>query len=335
MKKQHRTIIKAVSITAATSTAASMLAGSLLTSFCLKKKGYLADKFWKSETVDINTLTPDTPKYIIEKNYLSAMERMKKWHATAEREDVSITSHDGLKLIGHIFPAEALTHNWVMLVHGYRDTPINILTYALPYIERGYNIFYLEQRAHGSSEGKYIGMGYPEHFDLLDWINVIVKRDPQAYIVLHGHSMGAATVLMATGEKSLPDNVICAVADCGFSSIRSEFSFNLKQLFHLPPFPALYTADFISRFKTGLNFKKGNVINYVKKSSTPTFFIHGDCDMFVPTSMVFELYNAAACEKQLYVAHGAAHVDSQYIDPEMYYRQVFAFIDKYRTSSHL
>ena len=69
MKKQHRTIIKAVSITAATSTVASMLAGSLLTSFCLKKKGYLADKFWKSETVDINTLTPDTPKYIIEKNF--------------------------------------------------------------------------------------------------------------------------------------------------------------------------------------------------------------------------------------------------------------------------
>ena len=147
--------------------------------------------------------------------------------------------------------------------------------------------------------------------------------------------MGSATILMATGEPSLPKNVICAIADCGFSSIRSEFAFNLRQLFHLPAFPSLYTADVVSRISTGLNFKKGNVIKYVKKSHTPTFFIHGDCDIFVPTSMVFELYNAAACEKQLYVAHGAAHVDSQYIDPELYYRQVFDFIDRYRTSSRL
>lgn len=333
MKKSQRTIIKAVSITAAASAAASLVVGSMLTAFCLKKKGFLADRFWKHTSVDINTLTPGTPEYIIEKNYLSSMERMKKWHETATREDISITSRDGLKLMGHIFPAKEPTHDWVMLVHGYRDIPVNILTYALPYIERGYNVFYLEQRAHGDSEGKYIGMGYPEHFDLLDWIDVIVKRDPDASIVLHGHSMGAATVLMATGEKSLPDNIICAIADCGFTSVLAEFAFNLKQLFHLPAFPALYTADLASRLKTGLNFKKGNVIKYVKKSHTPTFFIHGDCDVFVPTSMVFELYNAAECEKQLYVAHGAAHVNSQYIDPELYYKQVFAFIDKYRTSS--
>lgn len=335
MKKRHNRITGFVAATAAVSTLAAFGVGSLLTAFCLKRKGYLADKYWKSEPVDINTLAPDTPKYTIEKNYLAAMDKMKSWYASARREDITITSRDGLKLSGHIFPAKEDTHDWVMLVHGYRDVPVNILTYALPYIERGYNIFYLEQRAHGDSEGKYIGMGYPEHFDLLDWIDVIVKRDPDASIALHGHSMGSATILMATGEASLPKNVICAIADCGFSSIRSEFAFNLKQLFHLPAFPSLYTADLVSRLTTGLNFRKGNVIKYVKKSHTPTFFIHGDCDVFVPTSMVFELYNAAACEKQLYVAHGAAHVDSQYIDPELYYKQVFAFIDKYRTSFHL
>ncbi len=335
MKKNHRKLAKFILAATATSTIASFGVGYLLTAFSLKNKGYLADKYWKKEPVDINTLTPGTPKYIIEKNYLSSMDRMKTWYDNALREDITITSRDGLKLAGHIFPAKQPAHDWVMLVHGYRDIPINILTYALPYIEHGYNIFYLEQRAHGDSDGKYIGMGYPEHFDLLDWIDVIVKRDPAASIVLHGHSMGSATILMATGEPSLPKNVICAIADCGFSSIRSEFAFNLRQLFHLPAFPSLYTADVVSRISTGLNFKKGNVIKYVKKSHTPTFFIHGDCDVFVPTSMVFELYNAAACEKQLYVAHGAAHVDSQYIDPELYYRQVFDFIDRYRTSSRL
>ncbi len=332
MKKKVKT---AITITAAVAAAAavSTSAGYLLTAFCLKKSGFLADRYWKPQHTDINTLTPGTPKYIIEKNYLTAMERMMEWYKTAKREDLTITSRDGLKLAGHIFPAKNPTHDWVMLVHGYRDVPVNILTYALAYIERGYNVFYLEQRAHGDSEGKYIGMGYPEHFDLLDWIDVIISRDSDARIVLHGHSMGASTILMATGEPSIPDNVICAIADCGFSSINGEFTFNLNRMFHIPAFPALYTANMASRIKTGLDFRKGDVISYVKKSHTPTFFIHGDSDIFVPTSMVYELYNAAACEKQLYVAKGAAHVDSQYIDPELYYSQVFSFIDKYRTSS--
>ncbi len=333
MKKKTKTAI-GIAVSVITTTALSTVAGSLLTSFCLKKSGFLADRYWKPQKTDINTLTPGTPKYIIEKNYLSAMERMQEWHKNAVREDITITSRDGLKLAGHIFPAATPTHDWVMLVHGYRDVPVNILTYALPYIERGYNIFYLEQRAHGDSEGRYIGMGYPEHYDLLDWIDVITARDAQARIVLHGHSMGSSTVLMATGEPSLPANVICAIADCGFSSICDEFTFNLKQLFHLPAFPALYTANMVSKLRTGLDFRNGDVISYVKKSHTPTFFIHGDCDVFVPTSMVYKLYDAASCEKQLYVAKGAAHVDSQYIDPELYYSKVFSFIDKYRTSSH-
>lgn len=332
MKKKTKAVIT-ISAAVTTTAAASTAVGALLTAFCLKKSGFLADRYWKPQKTDINTLTPGTPKYIIEKNYLAAMARMQEWYKTAPREDVSIISRDGLRLAGHIFPAAKPTHDWVMLVHGYRDVPVNILTYALPYIERGYNIFYLEQRAHGDSEGKYIGMGYPEHYDLLDWIDVITTRDADAKIVLHGHSMGSATVPMATGESSISDNVICAIADCGFSSICDEFAFNLKQMFHLPAFPALYTANLVSRLRTGLDFRKGNVIRYVKKSHTPTFFIHGDSDMFVPTSMVYKLYDAAACEKQLYVAKGAAHTDSQYINPELYYSKVFSFIDKYRISS--
>lgn len=126
MKKNHRKLAKFILAATATSTIASFGVGYLLTAFSLKNKGYLADKYWKKEPVDINTLTPGTPKYIIEKNYLSSMDRMKTWYDTALREDITITSRDGLKLAGHIFPAKQPAHDWVMLVHGYRDIPSNI-----------------------------------------------------------------------------------------------------------------------------------------------------------------------------------------------------------------
>ena len=106
MKKNHRKLAKFILAATATSTIASFGVGYLLTAFSLKNKGYLADKYWKKEPVDINTLTPGTPKYIIEKNYLSSMDRMKTWYDNALREDITITSRDGLKLAGHIFPAK-------------------------------------------------------------------------------------------------------------------------------------------------------------------------------------------------------------------------------------
>lgn len=314
---------------------ATFAVGQLLVSFSLKRHGYLADRAWKFEPVDINTLEKGSPKYIIETNYQIATKQIHKWLETAHSETLSITSRDGLNLVGHIFPAKEPTHNWLVLVHGFRDIPVNILNYATEYIKRGYNIFYMDHRAHGDSEGKNIGMAYPEHYDLLDWLDIICKRDPEASIVLHGHSMGASTIMMASGEADFPSNVVCAIADCGFSSINDEFKFNLKRMFHLPAFPFLYAANLVSIVETGLNFNDGDVIPYIRKSNTPTLFIHGDSDIFVPTDMVYKLYDAASCEKQLYVAIGAAHVDSRYIDPELYYSKVFDFIDKYRIPSRL
>lgn len=303
--------------------------GQFLISFSLKRHG-IADRLWKGNPVDINKLTPGTPKFIIETNYLAAMEKVKELCSSEAHEKVSIKSRDGLKLVGHLFMSDKPTHNWMIAVHGYRDNPTtSILSYALKYREWGYNILAFDQRSNGESEGEYITMSYMEHFDLLDWIDFVIKKDPEAKIVLHGHSMGAATILMATGEKALPESVKCAIADCGFSSIMDEFTDNLKNMYNLPAFPFLYVANLLSMIEIGLDFRKGNVKEAAAKSKTPTFFIHGDADTFVPTRMVYTLYDAASCEKQLYIAKDAAHVDSQYIDPEKYYEQVKEFVEKY------
>ena len=75
----------------------------------------------------------------------------------------------------------------------------------------GYNILAVDARAHGDSEGTKIGMGWPERMDIIKWINLILSWEPNARIVLHGVSMGAATVLMASGED-LPGNVKAVIA---------------------------------------------------------------------------------------------------------------------------
>ena len=72
-----------------------------------------------------------------------------------------------------------------------------MMSYGEKYYEMGYNVLLPNNRAHGNSEGNYIGMGWLDKDDIACWVNWINKQDPNAKIILHGVSMGAATTMMA------------------------------------------------------------------------------------------------------------------------------------------
>ena len=73
-------------------------------------------------------------------------------------------------------------------------------------------------------------------------------------IVLHGISMGGATVLMVSGEE-LSDNVKAIVADCSYTSAYDEFKYYLKNK-GCPPFLLLPSATLLSKKTVGYNFKQ-------------------------------------------------------------------------------
>lgn len=65
----------------------------------------------------------------------------------------------------------------------------------------------VDARAHGQSEGKFIGFGCKDRYDALKWIDWMIKKAGNGIrIVLMGNSMGGATVLMASG-LNLPEQV--------------------------------------------------------------------------------------------------------------------------------
>ena len=191
----------------------------------------------------------------------------------------------------------------------------------------GYNVLAVDARAHGDSEGTKIGMGWPERMDVIEWIKLILSWDSDAKIILHGVSMGAATVLMASGE-ALPENVKVVIADCGYTSEWDEFRREADVL-HIPWFPVLNVASELSKLYDGYNFKQASAIEQVKKSRIPTLFIHGSEDELVPYDMLGELYSAASCEKECLTVNGAGHALSSSVEPELYWNTVERFIDKY------
>ncbi|MGV2687118.1 alpha/beta hydrolase, partial [Clostridium perfringens] len=124
----------------------------------------------------------------------------------------------------------------------------------------GYNVLIPDLRAHGNSEGSYIGMGWNDRLDIIEWINLIIKNYENTEIILHGVSMGAATVSMVSGEN-LPNNVKVIIADCGYTSVWKQFSHKLKGLYSLPDFPVMHASSLVSKFRAGYNLRKASALN--------------------------------------------------------------------------
>lgn len=242
--------------------------------------------------------------------------------------EVEIISKDGLKLVGYEIKARQNSNIWVIAVHGYMGSGTDMIPYVEKFRSYGYNGLIIDLRAHGRSEGQYIGMGWLDRYDLRMWIDKIIEENKNCKIILYGISMGAATVSMTTGEE-LPKEVKLAIADCGYTSVWEEFAVHLKKILHVLPFPLLYVASFMSKMFVGYGFKEASTIKQLKKSKTPTLFIHGKKDKFVPFSMLDKIYKSAQCEKEKLEIEEAAHAESCNINPEKYWGTIEKFIEKY------
>lgn len=240
--------------------------------------------------------------------------------------DINMISKDNLNLHAYeIDNKETVSHKWVIAVHGYMGEGIDMVPASKEFYNMGYNVLILDLKSHGKSQGNIIGMGWQDRIDVIDWINKIVEKDKESEIILYGVSMGAATVMMTTGEE-LPSNVKLAIEDCGYTNIWDEFTWVLKRNFGLSDFPVMYAANTVTKIKTGHSLKEGSSTEAVKKSKTPTLFIHGSSDDFVPFHMLDELYNNANCKKEKLIIEGADHAGSRSKNPELYWSTIKQFI---------
>ena len=244
-------------------------------------------------------------------------------------EEFSIKSFDGLTLYGKYYESIKGAPIEIMF-HGYRGSGERDLSTG---VKRAFlckrNALVVDQRASGKSDGHTISFGINERHDCLNWINFVVKHfGDDVKIILTGISMGAATVMMTTGEK-LPSNVVCAIEDCGYTSVYDAYSYKIPKMIHIPSFPFVDIFRTAIKKRVGFDIKEASALNQIKKSNTPTLFIHGNDDSVVPVSMAHELYNNASCEKELMVFKKANHEMSALLYPDKYWNKVWEFIKKY------
>lgn len=261
-------------------------------------------------------------------NYEGITREGMEWYDSMNAAKVRIVSPKGGYIHGEIIPAEQPSSVWVIVNHGYTGNPRRMGSFGREFHNMGYNCLFPHLCGHGESENDYVAMGWDDRIDVKAWIDYIINEDPYAKIVLFGLSMGAATVMMTTGEP-LESNVVCAIEDCGYTSVWDECRVKIKDMYNLPTFPFLSAARSATMLRAGYDLKKASSVDQVARSVTPTLFIHGDKDDFVPFWMQERVYRAAACDKEKLIVPGAAHAEASTVNPELYWSTVDKFIKKY------
>lgn len=258
--------------------------------------------------------------------HMPFIEERKEYFLSQPHSDVYCRSEDGLKLHATYFPREG-RNKLVICFHGYTSEGMqDYIALSGYYLQRGYGMLLVDERAHGKSKGTYIGFGCLDRKDALQWIAWAIQEcGEDVQILLHGTSMGGSTVLMASGLQ-LPKQVKGIISDCGFTSPKYVFTHVLHSMYHLPAFPVIQIADFVNRKKAGYGMDECNAAREVKKATIPILMIHGDADTFVPCSMCEEIYDNCSSPKMKLIIKGAAHAESYYKNREAYENALNEFI---------
>ncbi|MFB9770703.1 alpha/beta hydrolase [Lactiplantibacillus modestisalitolerans] len=248
------------------------------------------------------------------------------WYEKQPKESWSVRSHDGLKLVATYLPNPQSKGRLVILAHGLGHSREQMIPYARIFMGLGYAVLMPDARSFGDSEGHTIGYGWLDRLDYQRWVTLAVNRlGSQIEIVLMGISMGAATVMAASGEP-LPANVKAVIEDSGYADLYDEAKFRVAHKFHLPVYPIMPMANRIARMRAGYAFTDGQMLHQVAASGLPILMIHGGLDKTVPVRNARRLYDLLPQQKGLYIDPQAGHVQAIRTHPSRYQDVVDEFL---------
>jgi fermentation-respiration switch protein FrsA (DUF1100 family) len=148
--------------------------------------------------------------------------------------EVSFQSTDGLELAGWWVPGNDPSRA-VVLVSGIDGdkSDRHVIKTAPIYAGVGYSVLMIDLRAQGGSEGERVTMGYKEVRDVrgaLLWLNE--RGFAPGEVVLHGFSLGGATVLRAAPESG----VAGVVEESAYADLPLILRQQLPEVSSLPSF---------------------------------------------------------------------------------------------------
>ena len=286
----------------------------------------------KAIGVDKDAIPDDGTKpgmHLERKRLDEAQEAGAAWFRQQPYETHYMTNKRGEKLCAYYLPPKDGCNVLAFICHGYKSNAFrNPMLFARHYHEAyGYGLFFMDHTASGQSEGEYVGLSGFESDDCILWMEYINHKIGDFQMIVHGVSMGGATVCQIAG-KNPPINVKFCIDDCGFTGGKQQLSYELS-IRKVPVHPLIDMLGIVNKAKAGYSFSDTDAHSRIYNATVPILFFHGECDTYVPTYMGREMYSACPTDKELVIIPDATHAACVLYDPDLYWSKVEEFAKKY------
>ncbi|MGN7809765.1 alpha/beta hydrolase [Flavobacterium sp. KACC 22758] len=199
-------------------------------------------------------------------------------------EEINITSFDGVNLNGLLFKAEK-SKGLVFYLHGNAGTLETWGSIAKRYTSLGYDIFILDYRSFGKSEGK-IEDEEQLSKDISIVYNSISKRYSKDKIIIAGYSIGSGFAVKLAVENK-PKALILQAPYYNFLELSSS---------RVPFFP-----DFMKKFSLETNV-------YLPEVKAPIYIFHGTDDQLIPFNNSVRLKELLKSKINFYPLKNQGHI---------------------------
>ena len=150
----------------------------------------------------------------------------------------------------------------------------------------------------GSSDGVTRGVGFQDVMDINYWNRYIIQKyGKEHHVFFYGKETGA-TALLCAGSAGLLKNATSMIVESTSKNVRDYFAYLMKN----DGYPESITRPLLSivlRKELDVPLDDLDVMRYIRKNTIPTLFIQNKNNNKANFNDVFDLYNAAVCEKEL------------------------------------
>lgn len=233
-------------------------------------------------------------------------------------------SEDGVKLSSW-YVAHPHPKGMVVLFNGHDATKSQLLPEAKAFYDQGYELFLVDFRGCGESQGSQSSFGYYEARDVQASLLYVQQHWPGEKIILYGSSLGSSAILHAFTQG--PPPVQCVILACPFDdfyhTVRNRFV-----ILGLPSFPLVHFLMFWGSLQLGFNAYSFKPMEDARLVHCPALLLYGAKDRNVLPEESLSIYKNLAGVKTSELFREAGHESFFLRDPTQWKKAVFGFLNR-------
>jgi pimeloyl-ACP methyl ester carboxylesterase len=233
---------------------------------------------------------------------------------TVAREDITLTTSDGVRISGWWIPVDR-PRGTVVLVHGLNRTRIEMAKKVEPLHAWGFNCILIDLRHHGASEGDRSTFGLTEKLDVRAAVDFALSKSPGP-VVLWGVSLGGATATLAAADDPRVGGLI---TDSSYDTLPNTVRHHLR-LFRgfrfygvpalrlVPQWPTSALVLFWIKERGGFDPAEVDVLSAAARvKGRPSLFVANRGDARIPFAIAEEMTKLAGEKARMILTESKSH----------------------------